>query len=136
APKVKVVDGLGSSESGTLARSVTDDPSGAKTATFKLSPTARVIDEDGNDVVPGSGQRGLLAVGGHIPLGYYNDPEKTAATLRTIGGRRHVVAGDWATLDEDGTITLLGRGSSRINTAGEQGDREPRQAGRKSCPRV
>lgn len=120
APKVKVVDGLGSSESGTLARSVTDDPSAAKTATFKLSPTARVIDEDGNDVVPGSGQRGLLAVGGHIPLGYYNDPEKTAATFRTIGGRRYVVAGDWATLDEDGTITLLGRGSSCINTAGEK----------------
>jgi acyl-CoA synthetase (AMP-forming)/AMP-acid ligase II len=115
-----VVDGLGSSESGSLGRSVVDDPDAAGTATFKLSPTARVIDEDGNDVVPGSGERGLLAVGGHLPLGYYGDPEKTAATFRTIGGRRYVVAGDWATLDEDGTITLLGRGSSCINTAGEK----------------
>jgi len=120
APRAKVVDGLGSSESGSLGRSVVDDPEAAGTATFELSPTARVIDEDGHDVVPGSGQRGLLAVGGHLPLGYYGDPEKTAATFRTIGGRRYVVAGDWATLGEDGTITLLGRGSSCINTAGEK----------------
>ncbi len=120
AAKAKVVDGLGSSESGSLGRSVVDDPEAAGTATFKLSPTARVIDEDGGDVVPGSGERGLLAVGGHLPLGYYGDPEKTAATSRPVGGRRYVVAGDWATLDADGTITLLGRGSSCINTAGEK----------------
>lgn len=120
APRLMVVDGLGSSESGSLGRSVVDDPDAARTATFKLSPTARVITEDGRDVVPGSGERGLLAVGGYIPLGYWGDPEKTAATFREIGGRRYVVAGDWATLDEDGTITLLGRGSSCINTAGEK----------------
>ena len=120
APKVKVVDGLGTSESGALARSVTDDRSETDTALFKLSPTARVIDAEGNDVVPGSAVRGRLAVGGHIPLGYYGDPEKTASTFLTLGDRRFVVAGDWATLDEDGVITLLGRGSSCINTAGEK----------------
>jgi acyl-CoA synthetase (AMP-forming)/AMP-acid ligase II len=79
-----------------------------------------VIDEDGRDVVPGSGQEGRLAVGGHLPLGYYGDAEKTAATFIQLDSRRYVVAGDRAMVNADGTITLLGRGSGCINTGGEK----------------
>ena len=62
----------------------------------------------------------MLAVGGRIPLGYYKDPEKTAATFRTVAGRRYSIPGDYATVDPDGTIRLLGRGSACINTGGEK----------------
>jgi acyl-CoA synthetase (AMP-forming)/AMP-acid ligase II len=79
-----------------------------------------VIDEDGNDVVPGSGQRGLLAVGGPIPIGYFRDPVKTAATFKNLNGKIWSVPGDFATVETDGTIQLLGRGSACINTAGEK----------------
>jgi acyl-CoA synthetase (AMP-forming)/AMP-acid ligase II len=120
APKARIFDGLGTSESGSLATTVTDEGSKDQTARFKLSPKTRVVDDSGRDVVPGSGEPGRLAVGGFIPLGYYGDPEKTAATFVELDGKRYVIAGDWATVDTDGTITLLGRGSSCINTAGEK----------------
>ena len=71
-------------------------------------------------MVPGSGERGLLAVGGPIPIGYYKDPDKSSETFRSFGGRTWSVPGDWATVEEDRTITLLGRGSVCINTAGEK----------------
>jgi acyl-CoA synthetase (AMP-forming)/AMP-acid ligase II len=119
-PRAVVIDGLGSSESGSIGRNSTDLSSSTETAAFKMTPDTRVIDEDGRDVVPGSGQRGRLAVGGHIPLGYYKDPEKTEATFVTLGDRRYVVAGDWAEVAGDGTIKLLGRGSVCINTGGEK----------------
>jgi acyl-CoA synthetase (AMP-forming)/AMP-acid ligase II len=120
APNAAIFDGLGSSESGNLAMSVTNDSDEPTTAHFRLSANTRVIDEHGDDVIPGAGAIGRLAVGGHLPLGYYKDPEKTAATFVEIGGRRYVVAGDWAEVDAEGQITLLGRGSSCINTAGEK----------------
>jgi acyl-CoA synthetase (AMP-forming)/AMP-acid ligase II len=122
ASNAMVFDGLGSSESGSLATSVTGSGagSGEGTGRFRLSPNARVIDEEGRDVVAGSGQEGRLAVGGHIPLGYYGDPEKTAATFIHLDGGRYVVAGDRALANADGTITLLGRGSGCINTGGEK----------------
>lgn len=115
-----IIDGLGSSESGSIGRSRTDTTSSTGTAAFKLSPDTRVIDEGGQDVVPGSGQRGRLAVGGHIPIGYYKDPDKTASTFVTLGDKRYVVAGDWAEVEADGSIKLLGRGSVCINTGGEK----------------
>jgi fatty-acyl-CoA synthase len=62
----------------------------------------------------------MLGVGGAIPLGYYKDDEKTAATFRTVHGRRYSIPGDYATVELDGTITLLGRGSACINTGGEK----------------
>ena len=120
APRARIFDGLGTSESGSLGTTVTSENSKEATARFKLSPNARVVDESGRDVVPGSGQAGRLAVGGFIPLGYYGDPDKTAATFVELGGQRYVIAGDWAEVDEQGMITLLGRGSSCINTAGEK----------------
>jgi 3-oxocholest-4-en-26-oate---CoA ligase len=120
APRARLVDGLGSSESGSLGTAVTTSAEAARTARFRLSPQVRVVDEDGRDVVPGSASPGRLAVGGHLPRGYYNDPEKTASTFVTLEGRRHVIAGDFALVGVDGTITLLGRGSGCINTAGEK----------------
>jgi acyl-CoA synthetase (AMP-forming)/AMP-acid ligase II len=121
APNATVVDGIGSSESGSLARSVTSNAvATTTTTTFQLSASTRVIDENGIDVVPGSGQSGRLAISGFLPLGYYRDPVKTAETFLELDGRRYVVAGDWAEVTEDGSIRLLGRGSSCINTGGEK----------------
>jgi fatty-acyl-CoA synthase len=71
-------------------------------------------------VTPGSDEIGVLAVGGYIPAGYYKDEAKSAATFRMFGGRRWSVPGDFASVDADGTITLLGRGSVCINSGGEK----------------
>ena len=115
-----LADALGSSEGIGFANSVARPGVAATTARFSLGENARVIDDSGADVVPGSGRRGLLAVGGPIPVGYYKDPEKTAETFRRIDGKVWSVPGDYATVDADGTVQLLGRGSACINTAGEK----------------
>lgn len=119
-PDVVIADVFGSSETMSLGRSLASRGGVQKTSSFKAKGTTRVITEDGRDVVPGSGERGLLAIGGRQPIGYYGDPEKSRATFRTIGGSRYVVPGDWATVDTDGTVTLIGRGSECINTGGEK----------------
>jgi 3-oxocholest-4-en-26-oate---CoA ligase len=91
------------------------------TASFGAMPTTRVFDLDDREVVPGSGEIGIVAVSGpNIPLGYYKDDEKTARTFRTIDGVRYSFPGDMAMVEADGSITLLGRGSNCINTAGEK----------------
>lgn len=114
------VDTLGSSEGLGFGASM-DGPGGeAKTARFTIGETTKVLTEDGREVEPGSGEKGLLAVAGAIPLGYYKDPEKTSETFPTYDGVRYSVPGDWATVDTDGTINLLGRGSVSINTGGEK----------------
>ncbi len=115
-----LVDSLGSSEGVGFASSVARKGAAGSTAKFSLGEFARVFTEAGDEVTPGSGERGLLAVGGPIPIGYYKDPDKTAATFRSFGGRVWSVPGDWATVETDGTIQLLGRGSACINTAGEK----------------
>ena len=117
---VVCADLLGSSEGVGFARSVARRGRSARTASFRLGEHARVFTEDGRAVEPGSGERGLLAVGGPIPIGYYGDPVKSAETFRTFAGRVWSVPGDWATVEADGVITLLGRGSVCINTAGEK----------------
>jgi fatty-acyl-CoA synthase len=119
ATRAVIIDSLGSSESGSLARSISSEAS-AETATFMVSDRTRVLDEEGNDVTWGSGVVGRLVVRGRIPLGYWKDPEKTAATFIEVDGTRYVMAGDWAEVLADGTIKLLGRGSACINTAGEK----------------
>ena len=118
--QARLVDGLGSSESGSLGSAVSTRGAPVATARFTLGPTVRVIDGEGHDVVPGSGATGRLAIGGHLPLGYYKDARKTAETFLELEGHRYVVAGDWARVESDGTVTLLGRGSGCINTAGEK----------------
>jgi fatty-acyl-CoA synthase len=115
-----LVDSLGSSEGVGFASSVARKGETAPTARFSLGEHARVFTEAGDEVAAGSGERGLLAVGGPIPIGYYKDPDKSAQTFRTFAGRVWSVPGDWATVETDGTITLLGRGSVCINTAGEK----------------
>lgn len=91
-----------------------------QTARFMLSPTSRVMTEDGRDIEPGSGEIGMLFNGNMVPLGYYKDEEKSAKTFRTIKGVRYSVPGDFAILEADDTITLLGRGSNCINSGGEK----------------
>lgn len=118
-PNATIIDGLGTSESGPLARSSSVAGDSPKSE-FTIGPNTRVIDEAGYDIAPGSGQRGRLAVSGYIPTGYYGDEEKTRETFVSIDGRTHVVTGDWAEVHADGTIHLLGRGSVCINTGGEK----------------
>lgn len=115
-------DSLGSSEGVGFAGKQSSAGAGAdtETATFTLGPNAAVFTEDGRRVEPGSEEKGLLAVGGPIPLGYYGDPVKSAETFREIDGQRWSIPGDWATVAADGTVTLLGRGSVSINTGGEK----------------
>ncbi len=91
-----------------------------KTSKFTIGSKCKVFTEDGREVVPGSGEAGFIARGGAVPLGYYKDPEKSDKTFKTINGVRYSVPGDWCTVEPDGTITLLGRGSNCINTAGEK----------------
>jgi fatty-acyl-CoA synthase len=92
----------------------------AQTAAFQLLENAIVIDEHDKPIPPGSGKSGMVALSGPLPTGYYKDPEKTAHTFRTIGNVRYSIPGDWARVDADGAITLLGRGNNCINTAGEK----------------
>ncbi len=119
-PGMLLVDAFSSSEALGMGTSVSSGSSSARTARFSLGPDVRVIDAEGRDIVPGSGQSGVLALGGRIPLGYYKDEAKSAATFRTIDGVRYSVPGDYAEVGEDGAIHLLGRGSVVINTGGEK----------------
>jgi 3-oxocholest-4-en-26-oate---CoA ligase len=119
-PDLLCVDTLGSSEAVGVARSISSKQRSARTGGFKLGPDAQVIRDDGTPVEPGSGEEGLVAVAGRGPVGYYKDPEKTAKTFRVIGGRRWITPGDHALVQADGTVQLLGRGSSCINTGGEK----------------
>jgi len=120
-PRVTIADVFGSSETMSLGRSITSaKEKAADTGSFEAKSNTRVLDENGEDIARGSGKAGLLAIGGRQPLGYYKDDAKTAATFRTIDGKRYVVPGDWATIDAAGHVKLLGRGSECINTGGEK----------------
>jgi fatty-acyl-CoA synthase len=89
-------------------------------ARFTLGPACKVFTEDFREVQPGSGEAGLVAVSGCLPVGYHKDPVKTAKTFPVIDGVRYSVPGDWVRVEADGSLTLLGRGSNCINTAGEK----------------
>lgn len=120
-PGRAIVDGFGSSESGVQGSQrlqAGDVVTGL--ARFAPAPGTRVFDENLNDVEPGSGQEGRVANSGRLPVGYLNDPDKTAATFVEVDGVRYCFTGDVATVEADGTIQLLGRGSQCINTGGEK----------------
>ena len=119
-PRLIIADSLGSSEALGMATAVSTADSPAKTAVFTLGPQTRVVTEDGRDVDPGSGEVGLMALRGRVPVGYYKDEEKSARTFRVLDGARWSIPGDWATVEADGTLRLLGRGSGCINTGGEK----------------
>jgi fatty-acyl-CoA synthase len=118
-PDVTLLDSLGASE-GLMTRNETKSGAAIEPARFAVNERLKVVTPEGKLVEPGSDEKGLLAVGGRIPLGYHNDPEKTAATFKEIDGVRYSIPGDWASVDRDGTIRLLGRGSACINTGGEK----------------
>lgn len=112
-------DAMGSSE-GSMGNQITTRGNLGETAKFEMSPTTKVFTEDGRLVEPGSGETGMVAAGGNVPFGYYKDEKKSAATFKTIEGVRYSFPGDWARVEADGTLTLLGRGSQCINSAGEK----------------
>lgn len=113
-------DMIAASEGGPFAVSETRRGDDVVTSRFALLPGARVIDPEGRDVVPGSGQVGVLAAPADDEVGYLGDAAKTAQTFRTIGGKRWVVPGDLASLAADGSVTFHGRDSRVINTGGEK----------------
>ncbi len=114
-----LADSMGASEGG-LAMQITRRGQATQTAKFQIQNTTRVFTDDDREVEPGSGEIGMLGTSRNIPLGYYKDPAKTASTFRVIDGVRYSFPGDYATVEADGTITLLGRGSNCINTGGEK----------------
>jgi 3-oxocholest-4-en-26-oate---CoA ligase len=119
-PRLIMVDALGSSEAIGMATNTTTSESTAETARFVLGPMTRVVTDDGRDVAPGSGELGRVALRGRTPIGYYKDEAKSAQTFVVIDGERYSIPGDYATVESDGTVTLLGRGSQCINTGGEK----------------
>jgi len=138
-PNIVMTDAIGSTEGGMNGiRFVQkgDAPKEGITTVIASADTV-VLDDDLNPVEPGGGVVGRLARGGNIPLGYYNDPEKTAATFLTDAqGRRWSIPGDYALLEADGRITLLGRGSVSINSGGEKIFPEEVEGALKSHPDV
>jgi acyl-CoA synthetase (AMP-forming)/AMP-acid ligase II len=120
-PNRIITDSIGSSETGFGGSSVvTKGQTHTGGPRVTIDKNVAVIDDDGNEVKPGSGVRGMIAKSGHIPVGYYKDEKKTAETFRTINGVRYAIPGDYATVEEDGSVTMLGRGSQSINSGGEK----------------
>jgi acyl-CoA synthetase (AMP-forming)/AMP-acid ligase II len=120
APDAVLVDFLNSSEASGMGRAISSQGRSSPSARFKLGRNAFVLGDDDQPLAPGCGIPGRIAVSGNVPLGYYGDPVKTAATFPVINGVRCAVPGDYALVEADGSITLLGRGSVSINTGGEK----------------
>jgi len=136
-PNRIITDSIGSSETGFGGTSiVAKGQTQAGGPRVSIDKKTVVLDEEGNEVQPGSGVRGILAKRGNIPVGYYKDEKKTAETFRTINGVRYAIPGDYAMVEEDGTVTMLGRGSVSINTGGEKVYPEEVEAALKGHPDV
>jgi len=139
-PNLIVVDGVGASEVGNHGMTLSTRNNVVSLGggpTFKPGEGTLVVDDDLRPVAPGSGQIGKIARRGHIPLEYYKDPKKSAETFRTgPDGERYSIPGDFARVEADGCITLLGRGSVSINSGGEKIYPEEVEAAIKSHPEV
>ncbi|MFF0484522.1 acyl-CoA synthetase [Streptomyces sp. NPDC004435] len=133
-PNVLLLNNFGSTESGSNGRA-TDDSGPEKGFRLHVNERTRVVDPATREEVA-VGEIGRLAQRGHVPLGYYNDPAKTAETFFERDGLRWVLLGDMATVDEDGVVTVLGRGSQCINTGGEKVYPEEVEQALKSHPDV
>jgi 3-oxocholest-4-en-26-oate---CoA ligase len=134
-PGVFLTDATGSTETGiTGIGMVTPGAKQRGGPTVKPAPDVLVLDDEGKPAGPG--QIGRLARGGHVPLGYYKDPVKTAAMLAEIDGKRYAVPGDLARVEDDGTVTLLGRGNTCVNSGGEKVFPEEVEGALKSAPDV
>jgi acyl-CoA synthetase (AMP-forming)/AMP-acid ligase II len=136
-PNRVITDSIGSSETGFGGISVvTKDAPQSGGPRVAIDHRTVVLDEEGNEVKPGSGVRGFIAKKGNIPVGYYKDEKKTAETFKTINGVRYAIPGDWALVEEDGSVTMLGRGSVSINSGGEKIYPEEVEAALKGHPDV
>jgi acyl-CoA synthetase (AMP-forming)/AMP-acid ligase II len=136
-PNRVITDSIGSSETGFGGTSmVAKGQAQAGGPRVTIDKKTVVLDDEGNEVQPGSGVRGILAKRGNIPVGYYKDEKKTAETFRTINGVRYAIPGDYAMVEDDGTVTMLGRGSVSINTGGEKVYPEEVEAALKGHPDV
>ncbi|MFF5673013.1 acyl-CoA synthetase [Streptomyces hygroscopicus] len=134
APHTLLLNNFGSSESGFNGTATAD--SGPEKG-FRLRVNARTTVVDPATLAPvAPGEPGRIAQRGHVPLGYYNDPKKTAETFFEADGERWVLLGDMGTVDEDGVITVLGRGSQCINTGGEKVYPEEVEQALKAHPEV
>jgi len=136
-PNRVITDSIGSSETGFGGTSVVaagQTHTGGPRVT--IDHRTVVLDDDGNEVQPGSGVRGVIAKKGNIPVGYYKDEKKTAEAFQTINGVRYAIPGDYALVEEDGTVTMLGRGSVSINSGGEKIYPEEVEAALKGHPDV
>ena len=122
-PDAVFTDSIGASETGFQGMGLQDrDNISPDGPVVGLGPHSVVIDEDNRvlDVATDIGKIGRLGRGGSVPVGYYKDPAKSAATFLTIDGERYSVPGDFARIEEGGRVTLLGRGSNCVNTGGEK----------------
>ena len=137
-PNAVIIDAIGSSETGFSGMGViskeTSHSGGGPRVKADLSTV--VLREDGSVIEPGRGEVGILARTGHIPLRYYNDPVKTDKTFKTYGGVRYSIPGDQARVEDDGTITMLGRGSVSINSGGEKIHPEEVESALKAHPDI
>jgi 3-oxocholest-4-en-26-oate---CoA ligase len=134
-PNVLLLDNFGASETGFQGRA-TPDSSPESGLKFAMNAYTRVLDERLRPIAPGSGAAGRVALGGRVPLGYYNDPEKTREVFAEADGTRWVMPGDIGVVNADGTVTVLGRGSTCINSGGEKIFPEEVEAVLKSHPSV
>ena len=116
---MKLMDTMGSTEGG-IGSSITTRDNPSETAKFSINPGVIVLADDGEILEPGSEKIGLLGTSGLVPVGYYKDEKKSADTFKEVNGIRYSFPGDYAKLEIDGSITLLGRGSNCINSAGEK----------------
>ena len=134
-PGVLFLDAVGSTETGFTGMGLAAaGAAGRGGPSVRPGPDVLVLDDAGRPAGPG--QAGWLARGGNVPLGYYNDPVKTAALFTEVDGKRYVVPGDMARVAEDGSFTLLGRGSTCVNTGGEKVYPEEVEDALKSHPDV
>jgi len=116
---MQLMDTMGSTEGG-MGSSVSTRDNPPKTAKFSINPGVIIIADDGEILEPGSEKIGLIGTSGLVPVGYYKDEKKSAETFKEVNGIRYSFPGDYAKLESDGSITLLGRGSNCINSAGEK----------------
>jgi acyl-CoA synthetase (AMP-forming)/AMP-acid ligase II len=135
-PRLILVDSLASSEAPGMATAVASAEVSPVTAQFTPGPGTVLVDGEGDPLPVGTPEAGRVAVTGYLPLGYHNDPQKTAETFVERDGIRYVLPGDWATFATDGTLLFLGRGTSCINTGGEKVFAEEVEATLKMHPGV
>ncbi len=136
-PDTMVLNNFGASETGHQGSAFPGgDPAERGKPRFYMDDTTTVLGDDDKPIAPGSGVVGRLARRGRLPLGYYKDEAKTAATFLVLDGERWVVPGDLATIESDGQITVFGRGAVCINTGGEKVFPEEVEVALKAHPAV